>query len=59
MKTAYKKEPNITLQNTCPHLGLSDDPKTLSDYPSEWNVCHCAKPPAMPNFHHQEKHCLT
>jgi len=59
MKTESETNAKIAPKNSCPHLGLSDDPKTFSAYPSEWNVCHCVRPPSTPNFQHQESCCLS
>lgn len=44
---------------TCPHLGLSEDPHTCLAYPSEWNLCHRAHPASLVRFDHQRKACLS
>jgi len=59
MKIESETNEKIAPKNSCPHLGLSDDPKTFSAYPSEWNVCHCVRPSSTPNFQHQERFCLS
>ena len=45
-------------ERTCPHLGLSYDPKSLMDYPCAQNVCYHSDPPASPGESHQKKFCL-
>jgi len=50
---------NHSLHNTCPYLGLFDDPKTFSAYPSEWNVCHHVTPISTPTFGQQQNFCLS
>lgn len=43
----------------CPHVGLSDDPKTAFAYPSTRNACHKADPAAPVDLAHQQAYCLT
>jgi len=45
-------------EKTCPHLGLSHDPKSLMDYPCAQNICYQTNPPESPGEAHQKKHCL-
>ena len=42
----------------CPHLGLKEDPQTCLAYPSEWNLCHHARPAAVVSFEQQRTTCL-
>lgn len=42
----------------CPFLGLHDDPGTALAYPSSWNYCYHATPPASVQAAHQEEACL-
>jgi hypothetical protein len=46
------------LQN-CPHLGLHDDQRTSLAYPSAWNYCYRAHPPASVSISHQIAACLS
>lgn len=48
----------FTLQN-CPYLGLHDDQRTSLAYPSAWNYCYRAHPPASVNISHQISACLS
>ena len=43
----------------CPFLGFKDDLSSVTNYSSEMNYCHRAKPNAVPKFDHQSKICLT
>jgi len=43
----------------CPYLGLNDDPDTALSYPSSWNYCFRARPPASVDISHQAETCLT
>ncbi len=43
----------------CPYLGLHDDPSTALAYPSGWNYCFHAEPPASILVAHQVNVCLT
>jgi hypothetical protein len=47
----------LTLQN-CPYLGLHDDQRTSLAYPSAWNYCFRANPPASVSISHQIAACL-
>ncbi len=42
----------------CPYLGLHDDPRTSLAYPSAWNYCYRARPPASIRLSHQSAACL-
>ncbi len=46
-------------RNTCPYLGLKDDPTTTLNFPSPGNFCHQARPIAPIKGAYQEKYCLT
>ncbi len=46
-------------KNTCPFLGLQEDPTTALNFPSEGNYCHKAQPNAVINRVHQQNFCLT
>lgn len=46
-------------QASCPHLGLSNDQATFSNFPSVNNVCYHVKPIASPVLSHQHDYCLT
>lgn len=43
----------------CPFVGLADDSQTRLAYPSAWNVCYHALPPAAAREEHQRLYCLT
>jgi hypothetical protein len=42
----------------CPYLGLHDDSSTSLAYPSAWNYCYRAAPPASVLVSHQSETCL-
>lgn len=42
----------------CPYLGLHDDSSTSLAYPSTWNYCYRATPPASILVSHQVETCL-
>jgi hypothetical protein len=44
---------------TCPYLGLHDDSATSLAYPSHWNYCYRARPPASVSISHQDAACLS
>jgi hypothetical protein len=44
---------------TCPHLGLLNDPETTLAYPSTANVCFHARPVASPSLGHQRLFCQS
>jgi hypothetical protein len=48
----------LILQN-CPYLGLHDDQRTSLAYPSAWNYCYRAHPPASVSISHQIAACLN
>lgn len=39
---------------SCPYLGLSDDPKTNTDFPYVGNACHAVTPPTTIDLAYQE-----
>ncbi|MCE7906007.1 MAG: LysM domain-containing protein [Anaerolineae bacterium CFX3] len=43
----------------CPYLGLNDDPDTAISYPSPWNYCFRARPPAPIKPSYQAEVCFT
>lgn len=43
----------------CPYLGLHDDRSTSLAYPSTWNYCYHATPPAPVLVSHQVEACLS
>jgi hypothetical protein len=45
-------------RDVCPHLGMTDDSRTCLAYPSEWNHCHHARPPAPVKLEYQRITCL-
>lgn len=45
--------------DTCPHLGLADDPQTALAYPSEWNLCYHCRPARPADLEHQSRYCLA
>ncbi|MBW6465866.1 MAG: hypothetical protein K0B06_05130 [Brevefilum sp.] len=44
--------------NTCPYLGLINDPNTSTTFPDAANACHQAKPPALVKLDYQSSTCL-
>ena len=42
----------------CPYLGIAEDPQTCLAYPSEWNLCQCARPAGRVSLEHQRTTCL-
>ena len=44
--------------NTCPYLGLINDPNTSTTFPDTANACHQAKPPALVKLDYQSSTCL-
>lgn len=51
------KSPYIKIER-CPYLGLHDDDSTSLAYPSTWNYCYHATPPASIQISHQVEICL-
>jgi len=49
----------VKVEDFCPFLGLADDPQTRLAYPSVWNLCQRAAPPAAAREEHQRLYCLT
>jgi len=47
------------LHNSCPFLGLADDPNTHMSFPSDSNCCYHAKPVSAINIEQQQIFCLT
>ena len=47
------------MPETCPYLGLHDDSATSLAYPSNWNYCYRARPPASVSISHQVAACLS
>lgn len=43
----------------CPYLALHDDETTALAYPSPWNYCYRARPPASVHVTHQSETCLS
>jgi hypothetical protein len=43
----------------CAYLGVKEDPATCLGYPSAWNNCHRARPPAAVRLTYQQQYCLT
>lgn len=48
----------VFIPESCPYLGLHDDPRTSLAYPSVWNYCYRANPPASVIPSHQVTTCL-
>ena len=44
---------------TCPHLGMLDDPSTVTLFASDANYCAYCRQPAVPNYEHQTTYCLN
>lgn len=49
----------VFIPESCPHLGLHDDPRTSLAYPSVWNYCYRANPPASVIPSYQVTACLN
>lgn len=47
------------VSESCPYLGLHDDPGTSLAYPSAWNYCYRAHPPVSVSVSHQVVACLS
>lgn len=47
------------VRNTCPFLGLKDDPETALNFASVGNFCHHALPVTQIKGAYQRKYCLT
>ena len=58
MEPASNLPPANKTLGHCPYLGLNDDPATSLGYPSPWNYCYRAKPPASILNSHQAETCL-
>ena len=49
----------VFIPESCPYLGLHDDPRTSLAYPSVWNYCYRADPPASVIPSHQVTTCIN
>ena len=58
-KTTPTNPPSGPFSYTCPHLGMLDDPSTVTLFPSDANFCAYSHQPAVPNYAHQSTYCLT
>ena len=47
------------MDSVCPHLGLMNDPKTSTFYPTHCNACFQSKPPYPIKLDYQRTVCLT
>ena len=47
------------MANTCPYLGLLDDPNTSANFPSSVNACHALHPPFAVTLAYQSHRCLS
>ena len=47
------------MDRICPYLGMIDDPRTSTVYPTGRHACHRADPPKAIVIHHQRDFCLT
>lgn len=45
-------------EEICPHLGIREDKETCLGYPSNWNICHQARPASTIRLEHQRSVCL-
>ena len=46
------------MSSICPYLGLIDDPKTRTNYPSEFNACYAIDPPVQITQDYQRNRCM-
>ncbi len=53
------KNNNMNRENSCPFLGLVEDPTTAMAFPSAGNCCNRTKPVALISPEHQRTYCLT
>lgn len=51
--------PSIPGGETCPHLGIAEDPQTCLAYPSAWNLCQHVRYPAAVRLEYQRTTCLA
>ncbi len=58
MHASYPDQLNAHRQNSCPKLGLKDDPASFSTFPSKLNGCTHVYPVETPSFEHQWRYCL-
>jgi hypothetical protein len=59
MKDSAIGEGAVRKVQTCPFLGLKEDPETAWSYPSAQNCCFHAKPAMAVKMEHQGAFCLT
>ncbi len=59
MKNTPNDSSERSVNDRCPYLGLHDDRFTSLAFPSNWNFCYRAKPPASVVLSHQSEACLT
>jgi hypothetical protein len=59
MKDNSKKHQKEFQTDSCPYLGLKDDPASFSGYPSKWNACFHTDPAATPKLPFQRSFCLS
>jgi hypothetical protein len=52
-------DPPASKSDSCPHLGIREDPQTCLAYPAEWNLCHRARPVSTVSLEHQRVLCLS
>ncbi len=58
-KPAHLNPSSGPFSYTCPHLGMLDDPSTVTLFPSDANYCAYCRQPAIPNYAHQSTYCLS
>ena len=58
METTPSGSTAHAVYDRCPYLGLHDDRSTSLAFPSNWNFCYRAKPPASVVLSHQSEACL-
>jgi hypothetical protein len=51
--------PDLFLENSCPFLGVQDDPGTPMGYPTPDNRCYAFKPALHVDLKKQRRHCLS
>ena len=59
MNNGQKSPNSLPLPSHCPYLNLRDDPQTSLAFPSIWNYCYRAVPPASVRIEHQVQVCQT
>jgi hypothetical protein len=58
MQAEREKAPQLSPEQSCPFLGMKNDPATFLAYPSKWNTCYRVEPVSTPVFSHQRDFCL-